>query len=268
MDTESLFLSLKKQIVQTSAYQGVASFPDEVERMDHLKELVWWLGTTNFSSSRQGEYTALSDLSLIYARLDPSYARLLQLVSFIANLDTPGCFLGHERKPGVSPMSESISFHEATEAIASVVRGQAHLRKAMAQYIIFEQNLAGYDTLTLAQLAEQVEREYRWEFGDETFATSWRHLGNALAGTQTEQETLRQMVSRALEIGTRHIRSRLAINWLAQVHLRDASVQQELDRLKPMTLKAIWQQQMVDTTADPDFVRGLMRDDSFEDYRN
>jgi hypothetical protein len=269
MDTGRLFPSIKEQILQAPAYQGTPSFPDAVERLRTLEELVWWLGTTDFSASPLGgDYVALSALSHLHSQLDSSHAGLMRLITFITNLDTPGFFLGRERKHNEFPMSQSISSYKAAEAVAAAVRRRPHLRKAVAQYIIFEHNLAGYDTLTLAQLAKQVEREYRWEFGDSAFASSTRYVANALAAAEPERENLRKMLSLALEIGAHHIRSRLAVNWLAQVRMQDPTVQQVVDRLKLMTLKVIWQQQMTYSTDDPEFLSVLLRGELFDGLQN
>jgi hypothetical protein len=269
METERLFSSLKRQILQTPAYQGVPSFPNEVERMRTIGDLVWWLGSTDFSASPLGgDYVALSALSHLHAQLDSSHAGLMKLINFIANLDTPGYFLGHEQKHNEFPINQHISLYETADAIAAAVRRRPHLRKAVAQYIIFEHNLAGYETLTLAQLAEQVEREYTWEFGDKGFASSTRDVASALAHTETERESLRKMLTLALEIGTHHIRSRLAVNWLAQVQLRDPVLKPALERLKQMTMKQIWQQRLVYTTNDAELLEVLMRGGSFEDQQN
>jgi len=268
-DTERLFASLKRQILQTPAYQGAASFPSEVERMRTLTELVWWLGTTNFSASTLGgDYVALSHLSHLHSNLDPSHTGLMRLISFITNLDTPGFFLGHESKYNEFPVSPTISSHEAAEAVAAAVRRRPHLRKAVAQYLIFEHDLAGYDTLTLAQLAVQVERDYTIEFGERAFASSTRDVASALVRTETERESLRKMLTLALEIGTHHIRSRLAINWLAQVQLRDPALKLAVDRLRKMTLKVIWQQKMTYSTNDPEFLSVLLRGELFEGNQN
>lgn len=268
MDTERLFLSLKGQILQTPAYRGVPSFPGEVECMQTLEKLIWWLGSTDFSVSQLGgDYVALSHLSHLHAHLDASHVGLMKLISFITNLDTPGYFLGHEQKHNKFPVNQHISLFEAADAIAAAVRRRPHLRKAVAQYIIFE-DLGYYDTLTLAQVAEQIEKEYRWEFGNNGFVSSTRDVANALARTKTEQENLRKMLALALEVGTHHIRCRLAVNWLVQVQLRDPTLQQALDRLKQMTMKQIWQQKMTYSSDDPGFLDILLRGGSFEDQQN
>ncbi len=267
-DTAQLFTSLKRQVLQTPAYQRVSSFPDEVERLRTLEELIWWLGTTNFSASPLGgDYVALSALSHLHAQLDFSHAGMIRLITYITNLDTPGFFLGREQKHNEFPVSQSISGYEAAEAVAAAVRRRPHLRKAVAQYVVFE-DLGAYDTLTLAQLAEQVEKEYRWEFGDKAFASSTRDVAAALARAEPERESLRKMLTLALEIGTHHIRSRLAVNWLVQVQLRDPALQQAVDRLRKMTLKVLWQQKMTYSTDDPEFLLVLLRGEEFEGQQN
>lgn len=268
METELLFSSLKRQILLTPAYQGAPSFPDEVECAEHLEDLIWWLGSTNFSASPLGgDYVALSHLSHLHAQLDSSHAGLMKLITFIANLDTPGFFLGHEQKHNEFPVNQQISGYEAADAIAAAVRRRPHLRKAVAEYLVFE-DLGVYDTVTLARLAEHVGKEYRREFGDSAFASSTRDVANALARTEPERESLRKMLQLALEIGTRHIRSRLAVNWLAQVQLHDQTVQQALDRLKLMTMRQIWQQKMTYHSDDPEFLNVLLRGGSFEGQQN
>jgi hypothetical protein len=266
MDTERLFTSVKSQILQAPAYQGVLSFPGEVERARTLEQLVWWLGATNFSASPHS--VALSHLSLLHAQLDSSYDGFMRLLFFLTNVDTPGFFLGHERKHTDYPLPQRIDRYEASRAIAHAVKGQPHLRKALAQYLIFEYDLAGYGTLTLTELAGQVAREYKREFGDKGLADSSRDVASALARTETERESLRKMLTLALEAGTGHIRSRLAVNWLAQVQLRDPVLQQALDRLKQMTMKQIWQQRLVYTTDDAEFLDVLLRGGSLDDNKN
>ncbi len=268
MDTEQIFSSLQQQILQTPAYRGVHSFLDEVKHMQTLEQLIWWLGSTDFSASQfGGDYVALSHLSHLHAQLDASHTGLMKLISFITNLDTPGYFLGHEQKHNESPVNQYISLYEAADAIAAAVRRRPHLRKAVAQYIIFE-DLGCYDTLTLAQVAEQVEKEYRWEFGDKGFASSTRDVASALARTETEYENLRKMLTLALEIGTGHIRSRLAVNWLAQVKLKEPRLQQALEHLKQMRMKQIWQQRLVYTTDDAEFLTVLSHGGLFEGQQN
>ncbi len=268
MNIENLFSSVKEGILQTPAYRGVPSFPGDVERMRTLEELIWWLGATDFSSSRLGgDYAALSALSHLHAQVDFSHSGLIRLITSITNLDTPGYFLGREQKHNEFLVSQRISLLEAAEAIAAAVRRRPHLRKAVAQYIIFE-DLGVYDTLTLAQLAQHVEKEYRWEFGDSAFASSTRDVASALAGAETERESLRKMLALALEIGTHHIRSRLAVNWLAHAQLCDPALQQTVDRLQPMTLKVIWQQKITYSTDDPEFLNVLLRGEGFEGNRN
>ncbi|GCE32162.1 hypothetical protein KDA_76460 [Dictyobacter alpinus] len=267
MDTKQLFTYLKDLILQTPAYRGVPSFPDEVERARTLEQIVWWLGATNFSASPHS--VAVSELSLLCAQLDSSYNGFMRLLFFLSNVDTPGFFLGHERKHTDYPLPQNIGSHETSRAIAHAVKGEARLRKALAQYLIFEYDLAGYETLTLTELAVRVEKEYRWEYGDKAFTQSSRNVASALARTETERESLRKMLQLALEIGSRHLRSRLAVNWLAQVQLRDSTLQQDLDRLKQMTLKAIWlQQEMTYSTDDPEFIKVLLRGGTFEGQQN
>lgn len=266
-DTERLFTSMRGQILQAPAYQEVPPFPDEVERARTLEQLVWWLGATNFSALPHS--VAVSHLSLLHSELDTSYDGFMRLLFFITNIDTPGFFPGNERKHTDYPLPQSINRYEASRAIAHAVKGEARLRKALAQYLIFEYDLAGYETLTLTELAVRVEKEYRWEYGDKAFTQSSRDVASALARTETERESLRKMLQLALEIGSRHLRSRLAVNWLAQVQLRDSKLQQDLDRLKQMTLKAIWQQQkMTYSTDDPEFIKVLSRGGTFEGQQN
>jgi hypothetical protein len=270
MDTERLFSYHKQLALGTPAFQGVPSFPDEVERLQTLEQLVWWLGATNFSASKLGgDSAALSSLSLLHYQIDPSYAGFMRLLFFVTNFDTPGFFLGRERKHNDYPRPQSITHYEASRAIAHAVKGRPYLRKAVAQYLIFEYDLAGYETLTLAQLAEQVEREYTWEFGDKGFASSTRDVANALARTEPERESFSKMLTLALEIGTHHIRSRLAVNWLAQVQLRDPTLQQTLDHLKTMSLKQIWLQKMTTYSSDdPEFLNVLRRGATLDGNQN
>jgi hypothetical protein len=267
-DTEQLFSYHKDMTLGTPAFQGVPSFPGDVEHARTLEDLVWWLGATNFSASPLGaDAVAVSQLSLLHYQIDFSYEGFMQLLSFVTNYDTPGFFLGHEQKHSEYPRPQSIDRYKASRGIAHAVKGRPYLRKATAQYVIFE-DLSCYDTITLAQLAEHVEREYKWEFGDAAFASSTRDMANALAHNETERESLRKMLTLALEIGTRHIRSRLAVNWLAQVRLSDLALQQALDRLKGMTLKQIWQQKMTYDSDHPAFLDVLLRGGTFEGQQN
>lgn len=270
MDTEHLFSSHKKMVLGTPAFQGVPSFPGKVEHLQTLEQVVWWLGATNFSASPRGaDAVALSLLSLLHYQIDYSYEGFIRLIFFVMNYDTPGFFLGRERKHSDSPLPQSIDRYEASRAIAHAVKGRPYLRKAMAQYLIFEYDLAGYETLTLAQCAVQVEREYTWECGDKGCASSTRDGANALAGTETERESLGKMLTLALEIGTHHIRSRLAVNWLAQVHLRDPVLQQTLEHLKTTSMKQIWQRKMTTYSSDdPEFLPVLRRGGTLDGNQN
>lgn len=269
MDTEQLFSSLQRQVLQTPAYQYVPTFPGKVERIQTLEELVWWLGSTDFSSSTMGaDYAALSMLAHLHAQLDASYPGLMRMISFITNIDAPGFLLGHEQPRTGYPPLLRVSRYEAADAIAAAVRRRPHLRKAVAQYIIFE-DLGCYDTVTLAQIAQRVEQEYRWQFGDQAFASSTRDVARALEKIPgTEREHLHKMLALVLEIGTHHIRSRLAVNWLAQVQLHDPSLQQEIERLRNTPLKVSWQEKMASSTDDPDFLSILLRGCSFEGQQN
>jgi hypothetical protein len=76
------------------------------------------------------------------------------------------------------------------------------------------------------------------------------------------------MLTLALEIGTHHIRSRLAVNWLAQTRLRDPALQQALETIKQMSMKRIWQQKMTYSSDDPQFLDVLLRGGSFEGQQN
>jgi hypothetical protein len=269
-DTEQLFSSHQKMVLGTPAFQGVPFFPREVEQIQTLEALIWWLGATNFPASPLGaDAVALSLLSLLQYQLDSSYEGFMRLIFFITNVDTPGFFLGHEQKQSASPQPQRISRYEASRGIAHAVKGRPYLRKAMAQYLIFEYDLAGYETLTLAQCALHVEQEYKWEFGDKAFISSTRDVANALAGAETERTSLGKMLTFALEIGTHHIRSRLAVNWLANVHLRDPALQQTLDHLKQMSMKQIWRQKMTTYSSDdPEFLNVLRRGGTFEGQHN
>jgi hypothetical protein len=264
MDTEQI----RREILTAPGYRGTPSFPEDVQRMRTAEDLLWWLGTTTFAR-REGAYEAITELALIQYRFDPSHKGLMRLLSFILNLDTPGYLeAGEGAVRSEFPPDKQETIHSTSDAIRHAVRERPHMRKAVAQYIIFEY-LGIYDTVTLAQIAEQVEREYRWEFGDEAFASSTRNASAALAGTSyTEWELVRKMLTHALEIGTHHIRSRLAINWLAQVRLRDPDLQKRLDQLKQMSMKQIWRQQMVYTTADPEFKDVLFRGEMFKNQHN
>lgn len=266
-DREHLFSYHKNMALGTPAFQGALSFPDDVERACSLEELIWWLGATKFSASAVGGAVALSQLSLLHNQIDFSYDGFMRLLFYLTNLDTPGFFIGHEHKHSDDPPSRTISSYEASRGIARAVSERSHLRKATAQYVIFE-DLRCYDEVTLAQIAERVEQEYRWEYGDSGFASSTRDVANALARTETERESLRKMLTLALEIGTRHIRSRLAVNWLAQIWLHDSALQQSLDRLKKMTLKAIWQQKMTYDSDDLAFLTVLLRGSDIENNQN
>lgn len=177
-------------------------------------------------------------------------------------------FLGHERKHTDDPLPQRIDRYEASRGIAHAVKGDPRLRKALAQYLLFEYDLAGYETLTLAQLAERVEQEYKWEYGNSGFASSTRDVANALARIEIERESLRTMLTLALEIGTGHMRSRLAVNWLAHVQLRDPALQQVVERLRGMTLKVIWQQKMTYSSDNPEFLNVLRQGGSLNDNKN
>lgn len=230
--------------------------------MRTLEALVWWLGTTDFSASHLGgEYAALSALSCLHTQVDSSHAGLMRLIHFTMNLDTPRPFFENEQSHSGFPVRHHISFHEATEAIGMAVGRRPHLRKAVAQYLLFE-DLGCYDAVTLAEIAQQVEQEYRWEYGDAAFASSTRDVANTLARAETERESLHTMLTLALEIGTHHIRSRLAVNWLARVRLHDETIQQAIDRLKQMTMKQIWQLLVQYSSNDPAFLTALLRGDS------
>ena len=268
MDTEQIFTSLKRQTLQAPAYKDRSSFPEEVEHLKTLEELIWWFGTTDFSTSHLGgDFLALSTLAQLHSRLDFSRAGLMQLISFITNLDTPGYMLEHESKYNEFPVSVTVSTHEAVSAIKAAVRQRPYLRKAVAQYIIFEE-LGIYDAVTLAQVSNQVEQEYKMEFGETAFVSSTRDVANALAATETEREALRMMLHLALEIGTHHIRCRLAINWLAHVHLRDPALQSLLESLKQMTMKHLWEQKMHYSSDDSEFLLVLLQGGSFEGQHN
>ncbi len=269
MDTERLFSYHRETALGTPAFQGSPSFPGDVEHARNLEDLVWWLGATNLSPSPLGaDAVALSQISLLHYQIAPSYEGFMRLLSFITNFDTPGFFLGHERKQSDVPFPQQSNHYEVSRGIAHAVKRRPHLRKATAQYVIFE-DLGSYDAITLAQLAEQVKQEYLWEYGDQAFASSTRVVANALARTEPERESLGKMLTLALEIGTHHIRSRLAVNWLAQVQLRDPTLQQTLDHLKTMSLKQIWLRKMTTySSGDSEFLNILRRSGTLDGNQN
>jgi hypothetical protein len=268
-DREHLFSYHKKMALGTPAFRGIPLFPDAVEHVRDLEELVWWLGTTDFSASTLGGgAVALSQLSLLHCQVDFSYHGFMQLLSYLTNLDTPGFFIERERKHTDDPSPQTIRHYEASRGIARAVRERPHLRKATAQYVIFE-DLGCYDEVTLAQIAERVEQEYRWEYGDKGFVSSTRNMANALAGTETERESLGKMLTLALEIGSHHIRSRLAVNWLAQVQLCDPALQQTLEHLKTTSMKQIWLRKMTTYSSDdPEFLNVLQRGGTLDGNQN
>ena len=223
---------------------------------------------TDFSASRLGgNVSALSTLAQLHSRFDFSSIGLMKLINFLTNVDTPGYALGRESKHNEFPVKMTVSSRETAEAIAAIVRQRPHLRKALAQYLVFEE-LGCYDAVTLTQVSSQVEQEYRMEFGATAFLSSTRDVANALASTETERESLTRMIHLALEIGTHHITCRLAVNWLMHVQLYDPALQLSLSRAKHMTMKQLWQQKVQYSSDDPEFLNVLLCGGSFEGQQN
>jgi hypothetical protein len=243
MDKEHLFTTMRARILKTPAYQGIPSFPDAIHHIKSLEDLVWWLGTTNFSASRTGgDYVATSELGILLYNLDSSTAALLRLIAWVNNQETPGLF----KADSLGEQKEYLSHYSLTDAIQHLVMRRPQRRKRVAQWIIFEYDISDAASLTLAQCALKVGKEYQWEFGQKAYLSSTRDVTSVMQkNLGTEREQLHRALVLALEIGTGHIRSRLAMNWLASVQLHDPSVQQELEVYRGMTMKQIWQRQML-----------------------
>ncbi len=71
MDTEELFIYTRARMLQTRAYRGIAGFPEEVEKISTLSELIFWLGNTPFPPDHPGEAVATSELLTILTAFNP-----------------------------------------------------------------------------------------------------------------------------------------------------------------------------------------------------
>jgi hypothetical protein len=79
MDTKDIFFYAKKRVIQTPAYQGEPDFPEMVEKIATLSDLIQCLGNTPFASAPRGDSAATLELLLILASLDPgALPRLLE----------------------------------------------------------------------------------------------------------------------------------------------------------------------------------------------